>query len=81
MAEEPSAGQPREGLFLPDLDKISKSWQAKLDGLTTQLLEESAAWQRKVDNLTELVETLIAELQDLNGVTVRVDRRSDAVPE
>lgn len=79
--QEPSVGQPRGGILLPDIDKISKAWLAKVDGLTTQLTEQSLQWQKKVDHLTGLVETLIAELQDLQGVTVSIDRRSDALQE
>lgn len=78
---EPSAGQPRGGLFLPDVDKLSKQWLAKIDGLTAQLLQQSEEWQVKVDNLASLLETFLVELQAMQGFTISIDRRDDAVPE
>lgn len=67
MTDEAPGPGPREGIFLPDFDKVSREWRAVVEA-------QSLAWQAKLDELSGLVRELLSEVRGLRGVTVTVDR-------
>lgn len=76
MAEQqqPPPEQMREGIFLPNLGKLSKEWQTFLTAQLAEWRKESDEWQVRFDHLTRLLEELRDEVQRLRGLTVTIDR-------
>lgn len=65
--EPPVPPEPREGIFLPNFDKLSDEWRAFLAA-------ESEEWQAKLDRFVVLLEELRDEVRKLQGLTVTINR-------
>lgn len=70
----------REGIFLPNIEKLSKEWRAVITAESAAWRQESAVWQAKLDSLTALMEELRDEVRRLRGLTVTIDRGDQNVP-